>query len=284
MPSKMSVFFTTGIAGWSETYYHPKEVTDPTLGAAAQSFIAARRPLLNAQVRIQAVRFADLVNARRVVLFPQTVSGLYSGAGQGLGIGLGVEVDMPFTAILIRMNLANGGRREIFLRGLADDITHWSQGRIIDGNWVGAFATFGTFLVNNGYLGNTLNAAANAPRLISDVRVVLNKVQIRVLTHDYTDNMRIRISRFVSSPPLNGLWTIRRIDGDWVELNGSDTALTAIPFNVGGKAYSQRMTNPAITSVVQVRFARKGVGRPFGLLRGKKRKARPQVPTVLTGL
>lgn len=282
MASKVQAFFSVGRAGWSETYYSLIDIGGGNLEPKNKSdaFVAKRKPLLGPGIALDAIRWST-IGSRAAQLFPYDVTGPFGSAPVASGAE---EFDMPFTSVLVKSNLDNGAKRQIWLRGLPDNVTSARRGIIVDPIWVPLFAAFGAFITNSSWAGYVLDDSANLDLEINDVKIVDTKIQVEVVGNDYAAGERIRISRLASSPSINGLWTVTPAAANWLILEGSGGKTPAVVFDAGGSVKSQRRTTSVIKSFDQVRFTSKKVGRVFGQQRSRSRKARPLLPSALRAL
>jgi len=280
MGIKIAHMFQFGNTGWSETFYRDIALSAFNIDTYASSLYTLRRPLLSPQVSIVGVRASDLDNPRQVKIKRVNWAGNFSPGVLTPGTD---QVDQPFVAVLCAMGSSNGFRRVIYLRGVPDLVTDTRYRVIIDAPWVGKFNAFATWITGGTFSCYTQKPSDNPPNNISNITVVANKIRITAYGHGFSTSETVRISKLVSSPVLNGIWKMRKIDDDNFDLVGSDTALNAIPFDFGGIVKSQRRTLDTIISMGQVKTTSHKVGRPFDLPRSRRRKATPKLPASLAG-
>lgn len=276
MALNWQLFFNQGQTGWSETYYsaHDFDATTPfsTLLAGMRTF---RLPLSSTGVVLSAIRISDVANPRKVFVSPGTSGAPFSFPT----VPSNADPDMPFTSALIRWSLDSGGKRITYLRGLSDALTHAKDGKITDATWVSAFQAFRNWQIANSF-GGYARTPGQALRPIADIFLVDGKIRLSADTTGLTlPTYKMRISRLVSDPPLNGVWRAKVIGLDVLELEGSNTTRTNPPaFEAGGTITTLSVSFGFINGGDQTRFTTHRVGRPFGLLRSRRRKVKPRLP------
>jgi len=119
MPSKMTLFFNQYQSGWSETYYHSQD--DPA--ALAQTinnpFYQAASQFRHNSVILRAARFSRVGGVRASFLIRP------SPTAQGARIyPLDPGPDVVSTTAVFLLSAANGIRRRVWIRGLADNDVH----------------------------------------------------------------------------------------------------------------------------------------------------------------
>lgn len=116
MPSghfKVNLFFTAANQGWSETYY--KNATNYTECLVQTNLlVAARQACLCRSADLAYARITDEDNLRDSFLFRP--AGIRGG-------DLQVKIDQSFTAVKIKMRVANQYWRQLYLRGIPDDVS-----------------------------------------------------------------------------------------------------------------------------------------------------------------
>lgn len=249
------------VAGWSESWYYPGEVSQAIAAAVGtRGLCQLRANMLPRTGAIVAQRYqvVDSVppgpSTTRYVNFP----------------GGSFETDIPNVAILV--NVPGQGVRNVkklILRGIPDQF-------MIDGEYtpdsVFEPITFKFFaaLAAWRFRGQDFNAAQKAINFISstgDVNMVDNVT--------FTNGQKVTISG--NSDPLTG----RKIKtSTWTVLNPSGKVFTARGWKQanstdGGQArlVSPAFFQPVITDIEVERATVRKVGRPFDLYRGRRRPA-----------
>jgi len=266
---KMSAYFSQGRAGWSETHYGTETFGALDFTAWTNNYVSLRRPLLAGNVKIDAVKFSDWENPRKTFVKGVDLTGPFTTSTPGTA-----NADMPFTAVLVKMNLLGGGSRRIFLRGLQDSLTVANNGKIVNGTWLSQFAAFAEYIVTNAYAGQTKIGAGNLSGPVLDVQANAEGIRVWGLIGALTEGERVQITGTNTLPAINGSWRIHDPGlGGVVTLVGSQKGgtLTHLP---GGTIRTQRTVLDDIVSCEQIRFTSKRVGRPFGLLRSRRGKRR----------
>lgn len=275
----VQIFFEQGRTGWSETYYTNGDFEGDAPFAGLRAGIAfGRGRLLSEGVVLSAIRISDLNNRKKVAVFQGPGGSPFSFPT----IPTTADPDMPFTSVLVRYNMAAGGIRRTFMRGLQDGLTHSKDGKITDATWLANFNAWVNYQVANGFIG-FVRSTGQGPKPITDFTIVSGKYHIFADTSILPSDQKIRISGFVSDPPINGVWRAHSPDTGEIILTESNTTRTNPPrFNPGGVYRTLRSESSAIVSGEQVRFTSHRVGRPFGLLRSRRRRSKPAFPFQLT--
>lgn len=280
MGLKISIMFQLGNTGWSETHYRNDSLAGFNMQTFSNTLFQKRRAMLSPQVKIVAIRVSDLANPRQVKVLPLNWSGSYAQGFSGLGPN---DSDFSFVSVMAKMGTADGFRRNVYLRGVPDIVTD-SNYRIVTTNpWKDFFNQWATWITSGNFSCWAVSPADNPPSVIEDITVVNKKIRIDANWTTAFDGQVVRISKLVSSPPLNGVWRIKKIDDSTADLIGSDTALTAIPFDYGGEVRGMVHSLHTITSCEQAKITEHKAGRPFDMPRSRRRKPAPKLPQSLMG-
>lgn len=263
MPYHVSYFFKQNvgrIGGWSENYWN--NLTDlPTVNTKAQAFLPVLRALHGRQSVCNHIRVSDAATFRvtEITLVPGDVNPEVLGT---------TFSDYPTTALGTLLGAAPSYKVRAWLKGTWDSI--------ID---VGGFYDPGpNFTINVGAWAAHLTTGTNgwALRVIDraqPLKVVRDITQagvVTVLAHGYADNSRVRISRSKGLTQANALWRITVIDGDSFSLQGWVTPAVATPYQGNGTVRLQSYIYPSINSAKIERATKRNIGRPFGLLSGRR--------------
>lgn len=279
MPIKISTMFQFQNQGWSETHYQNYSLEAFNMDQYATTTYNRRRPLLAGNVQIVGFRASDLANPRRVKVKRVGWTGSYPVSISDPT----ASSDFGFVSVIAAMGSADGFKRTVYLRGVPDSVTDARYRVIVNSDWVAAFGLWADWMVGGLFGCWAMDPTDNPPTQITNITVVDKKIRITADWSGFIDGEPVRISRLVSSPPLNGVWRIRKIDDANFDLIGSDTALTAIPFDFGGVVRSQRHSLHTIMSCGQKKITAHKTGRPFDQPRSRRRKAAPKLPTSLMG-
>lgn len=284
MGSRMSIFLQQDNSGWSETHFVPSTIgvdADAFFRERADNYVNVRRPLMHRGVEITGVRYADLTNPRKVLLFTyQGKVGQYPGTSDEDDLA-----DQPFVSLLTRFNLANGGLRRIYLRGIPDRVTLSNSKTIVTAAFLRRFQDYIDYITGNAYYGYPLTPSLNVQRPILGFLVNAGNVRVNIDTTGLVDGERMILARAITEPDMNRTWRVLVTDSGEVKLVGAATTLTAINWE-GGTGYmaTRRHELSLIVSGVQVRITKHNAGRPFGTPRGRSRRKVRRIPRTLTAL
>jgi hypothetical protein len=267
MPFKVAYFCQwTGerSGGWSENYWN----NNTDLASVITAANGLRFPLDNChgrQTGIPFIRISDATSFREVTIltFPLGITPPGSTPNDA-------DSDFPTTALLLKFNGPNGYVVRQWLKGTWDGIT--SRG--------GIYSPTPTFVGNINGLVSTLTTGSNqwvlrcldktVPALpIADIS------QAGVVTvpgHPYATNDRIRISRARGLTQANKIWRVTKIDANTFSLIGWIVPTVVTPYLGNGTARKQTYTFVPIVAGKVDRVTEHHVGRPFGLLVGRRKR------------
>jgi len=281
MPTRISTRINGPNAGWSETLYHSQGLDEHTTTfwqSLCDDLIAARRPLMHSACYVFDMRLSDVLNARKTLVFPQQ-----NKVGTWLAIDpTDTLVDQLWTRCLIRYNLANGGIMRNFLGGIPDEASKTSSQQITQGTWLTRFSAWRSWVLSRALVGWGINPATQVKQDITAWDIVDNLVRVQVVDNSgFSTNSKVRVSRSIMEPDLNGTWKVENISNNFLVLKGSTTTLPAVSWQPNtGVVLSQAKSASAIGGVEQIRLTKHNPGRPFGIARGRSRRKRRQVPLI----
>jgi hypothetical protein len=169
-----------------------------------------------------------------------------------------------------------------FLGGIPDEVSKTANIRVTNGTWLTALAAWNWLMTFQGMIGYGINFGTQKKGNILDWRITGGLFQVAVDNFgDWNDNDKVRVSRSIMEPDMNGLWKITKVSPNWLQLAGSTTTLTALSYQpTTGQVLGQAKGTSAIVSVEQIRLTKHNPGRPFGIARGRSRRKRRQIPLI----
>jgi len=280
MPVRVSVRINVPDAGWSENIYYNANLADHNKTfwqVLADQLVTARKGLLHPDATIFDVRITQVGNARKVLPLPFGVAGTFPP-----GDAPDTRADFSWTRTLVNYSLANGGTMRNFLGGLPDRVTSTATQRIVDATWLTRFNLFTAHINSRAYAGYQIDTTTQAKGNILSWEIDANLVVVHVDNLvDFATGMKVRVSRSIMEPDLNRLWTIKVDNAGDLILQGSNTQLTEIVYQPGtGVVLGQEKTLSSVTGLELGKVTKHNPGRPFGLVRGRSRRKRRQVPLV----
>ncbi len=265
MAFKVSFAFSQQMAllgGWTENFW--SSLTD--LGQCTTN----AADLGNALARIHGnttawtrTRISDALNPRNVMLV--------TGPAYTTGVGDPTRVSdyAAVAGLLVSQGFGNYPVRQ-WLKGLWDSATNTGGFWNPPSNMTGYLNAF------YGLLTNSKSAwclrVLDRTQLQKPIQGISNAGVVTCMTHGYSNNNLVRISRAKGLAYANGLWKIVVIDANTFSLVGfiANTALP--PYTGGGVVRLQSYIFTPIISTQIVRATKHNVGRPLGQLIGRRRK------------
>jgi len=267
MAFRVTFFFLQQVGaktgGWSENYWNAAPDL-PTVTLAAQNLLPLRWALCGYGVSIVAMRFQDLSSFRAAQPVPLTQ---FSSTVQG-GTA---DADYPTSKGLLRLFGPAKYVTNQWLGGIPDS---WiTLGGVLTISAVGRdnFLSFKSAILNgsNGWRINTQDKSI-AKKLVTAVTA---GGQVTAAGSNYTAGQLVRISRTHGITGLNKIWTVAtNVDPNTFTIAPPAGGFVGTLVNPLGTAQLQTKILQAITDVQLVRATEHRVGRPFGLLSGRRRR------------
>lgn len=276
MPNwKVNFFFSAGKQGWSETYY--TNTADGT-GAVARAGAlgTARIGLLANNVQFEAIRVSDDA--------VQGDSDL-DAAPQLAGAKLQADAlpDPPFVALLIRAQAGLTYRRQLYLRGLPDELINpqGDQGGAIFAKFERNLTRFLAVLSGGNWLIKAIAKAPESPRQVITNITSLNLTQAKITLDGALAGVaignKIRIYNVGGVPQADGAAGPGTINGEFRVRDILPGNIYVIDFPIGVLAWNNKGTAKrfqyqffAIDKAVNLRITHHDTGRPFGASRGRR--------------
>jgi hypothetical protein len=278
--------------GWSETHYL---VSTQSLTAAlplAVTMAEARSMMLGDGILVKYIRVSDAnVKGDSQVtpgLPPASKNPIYYNKAlstgdvvEGSGRTLTGISDVPYTALNIRMEMSTTSRKTLYLRGLPDNLD--TDGQLLtDATWLKAFNAWTKIMMSGTWGARVLNTdpVANPAKPITGITNVVGppaSITITCPNHGYTVGQSIRISgvKYLPAPaaastPINGIWQVGSVpDANTFTLSGFSGS---VQYFFGGSARARTYNVLAYTNVQQITLCSRRAGRPFGSLRGRRKR------------
>jgi len=267
MPFRVTFFFSQQVGvktgGWSENFWNSAPDL-PTVTTAANALLPLRFALLGYGVGIVAMRFQDLTSFRAAQPIPLTQ---FNSVVQGGNF----DADYPTTKGLLRLFGPAKYITSQWLGGMPDS---WvANGGVLALSAVGRdnFLSFKSALLagSNGWRINNQDKSI-AKKLVTAVTA---GGQVTAPGSNYTAGQIIRISRTHGVTGLNKLWTVAtNIDPNTFTIAPPVGGFVGSIVNPLGTAQLQSKTLQAMTDVQLIRATEHRVGRPFGLLSGRRKR------------
>lgn len=264
-PFRVSFFWTQQadrLGGWSENFWSNLTSFTAVVTAAQALQVALFNTKGNGvngpYIRISQVgnfRSAQVVNTNLVQPPLGTVN----------------DADYPTTALLLLLTGPQPYFSRQWLRGNPDNTVTNAGHYNPTANLVTLLNKVISLLTNaaNGWVLRNLNQA-NAKQLIT--AVTLPGV-VTVPAHGFATGNTIRISRTGGIPGLNKIWRITVIDANTFQLVGVPAGGFTGAYTKPGTAQLQGFLFQQITGGQVLRATKHNVGRPFGQLTGRRRRA-----------
>lgn len=302
--SRATLFFESGKYGWSETYFRQAETLQDTMGFA-QFLAASRAKLMGYGVGLTYLRCSDDAVRRdalvdRPQLFAaspsspaQVPTALALQPGQGYMIippganivkpAVGKLADVPYSAILVRMESGSEYHRLVYMRGCPDDIIVNPAGPILEKAWKDSFDAFLSQLVKGawGFMAVSRNTTRYPLKPIVG-QLVADPWTVEVTGHGFAKGDTVRVAGVRGHGKLpNGLWTVVPVDTNHFQLYGYAGPLTLA---WGGTVQLQKREFIPIKTALIRGETHRDTGRPFDSPVGRRKKrdkTSPSIPAVL---
>jgi len=267
MPFKVTFFFQQQSAltgGWSENFWNSALDLTQAL-AASNALVPLLQNLHGDQTIMTNARISESPAFRAATLYS-----IIEAADPDLSKA--TTSDYPTTALLFL--LTNGAQyiTRQWIKGLPDNIVRQSGRYDPVATYIPkANAFFAAILTPaNGWVMRVLDKAI--PKKI--VQAITQQGVCTVTGHGYNTNAKVRISRAKNLKQANGIWRITNIDADTFSLQGWVEPTVATPYLGNGTVQLQSYIFVPPTTAKFDRATSHRVGRPFGLLGGRRRSRR----------
>jgi hypothetical protein len=262
-----------GQAGWSETYYFgPGTIDDAftTFGAMAP----LRAAILGNQSTLAELRVSDVAILGDSLVFSWDSNPLTT---------FSFPVDVPWNALLVRLGSSSYYRRNIFLRGVPDEVIVEPQNLAIDPTYAALVSTFLNFLKNSSNK-ILIRALSKVSPFMIQKGIGFQTNAFTPPTTDFTMDPasapyalttdRFRVS-LIKDPykEYNGTWDFQTVIGNKITLaTGIAGPTNFIPmiFRVRQLHYDYFQ----IDSANVLKQVHRITGRPFDLQRGRRKVAK----------
>jgi hypothetical protein len=262
--------------GWTETYYYAGTDLSAARLAHDDEVINRRLRMCSPPVVLQSIVFQAQDGSR--------ASRLKTIERPGFGVaGLDNQPDNPTTAALVRFRTPGNNIRSLWVRGLRDVETRWSDNLISLPQ-----GTLREYL--QGWITQCINFYD-----IRYVRPVANTVDFAILAvqphqanpfwtdlvfagpeHGFLASQLIRVTRVpqIQAPGLSGVYTAEAVAAEKVTVAYRLPSGAATPLLRPGHARQVEYASARIAGGSFLRFSTRDTGRPTGAPRGRKLAAR----------
>lgn len=267
---KLTMFFESGKQGWSETIYSNKHASVSALLTLAPQIVLLRRGILCPPAACTFVRVNDVDH-------PRISDGIEYTTTQGAGTRAGQPDDLR-SGVEVRLNVADGYRRSLLIRGLSENDTGGTAIAGMSAPGVAALKAYMDFITGASaspgrFVMGIHRQVLTNPSAILAVTSSTQTVSITVSAPNWALLMAgariIRIKGAKGDRGINGLWK-----GDAGSVSPDIKIVGA--FNTGpwvsgtGVAYTWGFTLDDVTSYKIWDDGGRKVGRPFGADRGRR--------------
>lgn len=266
MPFRVSYGFqmqAEKLGGWTENFWSAL----PDLPSVETALNQLKPKLVNAHgnaVIMNEIRIsnADTFRDVKVLLVNASI----------VGTPVATEADYPTNALLLKLTGQGNYVTRQWIKGIWDSIIR-DNGRYVP--------TANYIAVMNQIFAELLNSSRGWVMRVTDRGVPFKPVKditqagvVTVTNHGYADNAKVRISRVKGLTQANDLWRITRLDADTFQLQGWVAPVPASPYLGRGLARLTQFIYVPIQQAVIVRATEHAVGRPLGLLSGRRKSRR----------
>lgn len=286
-PLRITMFFTDGTYGWSESHY---DITAQDLTTAVNRantvLVPARTALLAAGPWLKYLRasFDDTFRDAQVIFTPQPP---LNAANRYINAPYWTTLDSGYVWNVALLRGVGGDlyRKQIYVSGIPYpdlDDTATPQG---DSKLLAGFQFYSNALVlgNYGFPVWARDVQTYPLRQITAMVSTINGTQITVPNHGFLNQpgYRIYLSKikylYTSKLKINGPYLVGQIvDANNVILAGLNVPVANFTF-IAGYAQQQKKDIAAYQSVLLERFTHRKRGRPFDSPRGRSRRTTSSV-------
>jgi len=263
MPFRVSYFFsqqTQRLGGWSENFWNSTTNQDTAFQKAAD-LVTPLRKLHGKTTVLRHYRVSNVDVFRQIDI-------LNFSSTDNPDVTATTIADYPTTALGLKLVANPNYVVRQWIKGTWDSV--------IDAG--GFYQPTATFVTNVNAFFAALTTGGNGWALRVLDRTVPSKVvrditqagSVTVLAHGYADNATVRISRAKGLTQANNRWRITVVDADTFSLQGWVAPAVNTPYQGNGIVRLQTYVYPAIGGGIVERATKRNVGRPFGLLSGRR--------------
>lgn len=253
-------FFKLLNYGWTENFHHTS-VDVNVIAARCETLAPFRKALLGTDAQLVGVRISDDAVFRDSAFLqnpPIFGNGTYPGT-----------CDPAFSALLTRWDASNVTRKNLYLRGIADDLVVNGQFDNV-ATWSTRWSAYKAQVISLGFGIKRITQTANPylPVYTIDADGVVSTAS----AHTFTAGQQVHITGVRTSPKVPTIMTV-------------SLPITTFTFKVfnwaprplvvpnAGKVRLYAFEVVPIISGVWERVVKKSTGRPFDTPRGRRRKA-----------
>lgn len=272
MPFKVSYFWEQIVAktgGWSESFYHG---ADDFSTVQTQAIVLGQRLMAvhGKTTVLRNIRFSEYGAFRRAVIAPQTFT-------TNPEVPDSYTSDYPTTALLLRIKGFGtspgtpGYTVNQWLKGIPDFVIADGGFYKPTGEYPTRMSTLFDRIISGGWRLKVQDKAVQKKKVNS----ISSSGLVTLPSHAYASGNYVRISRAKGDTRVNRIWRIQVVSADTFQLLFWQQLEPAIPIFGDPVATLQSaiFVAPADGGCQIIRATERKVGRPFGLLTGR-RKAR----------
>lgn len=261
----VTYFFEAGKVGWSETYY--LSAGDLTGAQKEEAKLARSRINLCAHPdyggpTLTYARVKEDGSARPADIFTHFLKSMYFAEE---------DADMPWTGIYVNTTDTNNKTMKRLLRGVPDFSTTqlWNQ-PAANVAWTNQFNVFRISLLNDGWTHRVKQQIRANDKVITALTIdeTTHYLKVTSAAHGLTNEDSISFRKVKASKPVTGEHAISVVDANNFLVPGCWPH--TITFLGEGWWFKNVWLYPDITAARIGRKGKRDVGRPFGLLRGRR--------------
>lgn len=190
----------------------------------------------------------------------------------GLNTANSDDSDYQTTAVCIQLTAGLSGNVRQWLRGIGDNFT-FEGGRMNEGSaqWDKVKAFCLALAQTSGFICRLKDQNVVKKEIVSGTAGGI----VEVMNHGYTNGQMIQIQGVELPKYANGLWRIAPTGANTFQLvNWSPRVADAVAWKPGGTTQLRAYVDADITAVDPLFSSSRKVGRPFGLLTGRRKSRR----------
>lgn len=280
-------FFTDGKYGWSDTVWSIADTPE----AATTLFIklaVLRYRLLGTGPESPYIRTSDdlilrdadvtLVDFTKPHLgFSKIDPDFTIAPANPKGRALPTPSDVPYSAILIRMQSGTRSHRMTYLRGAPDEVIVDPAGPLRPQAWKTAFDDYVTELTSGRwfYLRVNRDPLAVPFKLVAGMNGAAPDIIFTVPAHGFISGDFVQADKFVGTDMPRGKYTVLKVTDDTLKLK--EYFPLSYTYLRGGRFQKNVQSLGVITSVIIRGETHRNTGRPFDSPAGRRKK-RSAVP------
>lgn len=277
MPSKITFFYSVNKAGFSESFYDSVRGPEALTAAVLSPWVTARMGLCGNETRLDYVRLSTVGDARKVaILYPKDFGDAVPVIGNYRRRAAGAASDFGGTALLVRKYQGLAFSR-IFVRGIPDEIVDGGGNYAPTAGFSVNFDAFNAATVAMAWSWRGVSGNVNPPAAITNITQNADVTCTYTLGTNLFQGVPILTHAVVR---VNGQKNPKQVNGtQTVVVTGANTCISLRELPVvgfvagGGKMTYSSLTYKPITKLSVERVVSKRPGAPFGLYRGRSKKA-----------